>query len=330
VKVRREVAVDAPQVSVVVATRNRPERLQLLLASLTVQTLARPAWEVIVVDDASDDGLTEDTLAEAEAEGHLPLRVLRQERQAGPATAREAGWRAAHGTLIAFTDDDCEPTPDWLAAGISAAGQDPGRFVQGRTLPNPRELGSRGPYSRTIEVAGPNPHFHTCNIFYPRELLEAIGGFDVASFGIEPGGEDSDLAWRAIAAGAEPVFAADALAFHAVSDLGPVGKLRVAARWTTPMKAFAIHPELRRAGFVYGIFWKREHMWLLMLFLGLLLPRRLWMVSALLMVPSLRSAYGRARTSEAGGHIGAYFLLHDLVEMWAVARAGFRYRRVML
>ena len=38
----------------------------------------------------------------------------------GPAAARNAGWRAAHGPIIAFTDDDCIPDPGWLKAGVPA------------------------------------------------------------------------------------------------------------------------------------------------------------------------------------------------------------------
>jgi glycosyltransferase involved in cell wall biosynthesis len=317
-------------VSVVVATRNRAERLRFLLDALEQQTLDRRAWEVVIVDDASDDGVTRKVLAHAEVSGLLDLRIIRLERRSGPATAREAGWRAARGDLVAFTDDDCEPTPSWLEAASAAARLDPGAFVQGRTLPNPREAASGGPFSRTIEVDRPDPHFHTCNIVYPRWLLEAVGGFDTAAFGTEPGGEDSDLAWRAIAAGARPTFSREALVFHAVCDLGPIGKLRVAARWTTPMRAFVIHPGLRRAGFVYGVFWKREHLWLLALIAGVLLPRRLRGLRAALMLPALRSAYGRAISSGSGPHLAPYFLLHDTVETFAVARAGIRYRRVML
>ena len=74
-----------------------------------------------------------------------------------------------------------------------------------------------------------------------RELLERLGGFDAETFTV-PGGEDADLAWRAIAADAPAVFAEDARIFHAVSELGPVGKLRVAWRWTETMRIFAVGP----------------------------------------------------------------------------------------
>jgi glycosyltransferase involved in cell wall biosynthesis len=120
---------NAPLVSVVVSTYQRPARLAMLLAGLRGQTLQRTAFEVIVVDNGSGP----DTAAVLDAErarGELPLRTIRHERTLGPAGGRNSGWRAALGALVAFTDDDCVPDPGWLAAGIAAAGAQPGAIVQ--------------------------------------------------------------------------------------------------------------------------------------------------------------------------------------------------------
>jgi glycosyltransferase involved in cell wall biosynthesis len=314
---------------VVASTFNRRERLAALLRALREQTLDRDEFEVIVVDDGSTDGTPAVLQAELET-GHLRLKVLRRELGAGPATARDEGWRASSAPLVAFTDDDCEPVADWLERAIAAAEGSPDGFVQGRTEPNPRERDGLGPYSRTIEVRALDPNFHTCNIVYPRALLERVGGFDTASFDRSPGGEDSDLAWRVIAAGAQPVFAPDVLVYHAVNQLGPGGKLRVAARWTTPMKTYALHPELRRAVFTHGIFWKPEHFRLTLALAGLALPRRWWPARLALAVPYLRNARGRSIAAGRGPLLAPYFLLHDLVELAAVARAALRYRTPML
>src|SRR5439155_11754789 len=121
-----------PEVCVVVATRNRAERLRLLLDSLRSQSLPRSAFEVVVVDDGSTDG-TPGVLGEEAARGELPLRVIRQDRSAGVAGARNAGWRAGGGRLVAFVDDDCVADPGWLAAGLAAARDSDGlALVQGR------------------------------------------------------------------------------------------------------------------------------------------------------------------------------------------------------
>jgi GT2 family glycosyltransferase len=316
-----------PSVAVVAATHNRASRLVNLLRALREQ--ARQPDEVIIVDDGSGDGTSEVLAAELER-GALPLRVIRRDEAAGPATAREAGWRAASSDLIAFTDDDCEPDSGWLAAAVATAASNPGAFVQGRVEPIPRERASLGPFSHTIWVRDLDPSFPTSNMTYPRELLKRIGGFDVETFGREPGGEDCDLAWRAIEAGAKPIFDSQALVHHAVDDLGPAGKLRLAARWTTPMLAYARHPELRRRGFVHGIFWKEIHWHFVRALIALMLPARWHMLRAWLAYPYFQDVWARGRLQGGGLALAPYYILHDAVEIWAVARAGARTRTPML
>jgi glycosyltransferase involved in cell wall biosynthesis len=92
---------------VVVPTKDRPDALGRCLAALAAQTLL-PRLEVVVVDDGSLD---------AGAVAHLVerfphARLIRRDGQ-GPAAARNTGARAAAGSFFCFTDDDCEPAPDW-------------------------------------------------------------------------------------------------------------------------------------------------------------------------------------------------------------------------
>ncbi len=327
---RPEASGEAPLVSVVVSTRNRARRVRRLLEALRRQDLPAERFEVVVVDNVSADE-TPTVLAAEAAAGDLRLSVLTRTSPAGPAAGREAGWRAARGAVVAFTDDDCEPAPDWLRAGLDALEGEARGFAQGRTLPNPAEADRLGPFHRTIEIDAADPHFHTCNVFYPRDLLEELGGFDAQAFHRTPGGEDADLGWRAIAAGAKPVFAHDAVVFHAVNDLGAIGKLRVAGRWSEGMKAYADHPELRSKVFTLGVFWKREHMWLTMALAGALLPRRAWPARLALALPYLRSLRGRGlRPSPTGIALAGFWTLHDAVEVAAVLRGAIRYRTPMI
>jgi glycosyltransferase involved in cell wall biosynthesis len=316
--------VAAVRVSVIVPARDAAATIEATFAGLAAQE--RAPDEVIVVDDGSSDG-TAAVLERHEREGRLRLRVIRRPVAAGPATAREEGWRAAGGDLIAFTDDDCVPDTGWLAAGERAWAGRADAFVQGRTEP---EEDHPGPFSRALRVERLNASFPTCNMLYPRALLERIGGFDTETYGREPGGEDCDLAWRAIEAGAHPVFAAEAVVQHGVTHPGPLGKLRIAARWTTPMTAYARHPGLRKSEFIHWIFWKDIHYLFVRALIGFLLPTRWSVLRNWLMYPYLKNVWARGRLEGGGPLLAPYFMLHDLIEVWAVARAGVRTRTLML
>ncbi len=322
-----------PRMSVVVATHNRSSQLGELLAGLRSQSLDRDSFEVVVVDDGSTDGTRAVLAAEAGRDGPR-LRVIERQVSGGPATARDQGWRAARGAVIAFTDDDCVPEPGWLEAGLAASADGELALVQGRTEPPEGEFERLGPFekpfTRTIRVRELDPAFQTCNVFYARSLLERIGGFDTAAFGRHPGGEDSDLAWRAIEAGARPVFCDAAVVRHAVNRLGPLGKLRVAARWTTPLQVYARHPELRRAHFTHRVFWKHSHYLLVRALLAAALPRRLRFLAPWLVVPYLRHLIARGRVEGGGPLLAPFYIAHDLVELVTVIRAAIRYRIPML
>lgn len=316
-----------PEVSVVVATRNRAALLADLLASLGRQTLDPSSFEVIVVDDGSDDGETPALLAAQQRRGELDLRVIRRANGGSPGQARNEGWRAARGDVVAFTDDDCVATPGWLAAGVEMCTRHPEAIVQGQTDPNPAELGNLGPFSRTLQVTALGPWYQTCNIFYPRSLLERLGGFDAPiRFG-----EDADLAWRAFDLGAQAVFAADAHVYHAVSRLGPIGKLRLAARWTEYMAPYVRHPELRSLVFTKHVFWRPSHYLLVRALLALGVPSRQRILRHWLAGPYIRHLILDRGPEEGGSKLLApYYALHDLIEVWAVARAAVRYRSFML
>lgn len=309
--------VGGPAISVVVATRDRCERLTRLLAALAGQTLASDRFEVIVVDDASTDR-TPEVLADAARSGQLAVTVLRGEGR-GPARARNLGWPRAAGPVVAFTDDDCEPQPRWLEE-LLAAMESPESFVQGVTLPNPEESDRMGAFSRTLDVRELGPWYPTANIAFPVALLAEIGGFDEAY--PAPGGEDTDLAWRAIEAGGVPRFAPDAVVWHAVSDLGPVGRLRVAWRWAPAVRVFRRHPQLRRELYL-GIFWKRSHASLLLMALGCALGRRV-PPALLLAVPYLRELRVRMAVERAPVACAPFYPLHDAVEIAAMVRGGAR------
>ena len=104
------------ELSAVIATYNQAERLRLVLAGLTSQTLDRQRFEVLVVDDGSTDG-TRQLLEEC------PMANLRTESlmpNQGRNRARNYGIRAARGELVVFLDGDALPAPDLLQRYLEA------------------------------------------------------------------------------------------------------------------------------------------------------------------------------------------------------------------
>lgn len=311
-----------PAVSVVVATRDRPERLAGLLKSLRAQTLAEP-FEVVVVDD----GAAAETAAVLERErGKLDLRALASDGQ-GPARARNRGWRAARGSWIAFTDDDCEPAPDWLERLLGAARANPGAIVQGPTRPIPRERERLGPFARTRSITELGPWFETCNIAYEAELLARLDGFDEAF--AEALGEDTDLGWRAVGLGAGHVWVEDAVVHHAVDELGPLGTVRAAVRGSDSVLAFRRHPALRERTLRWGVVRNPALPKLGLAVAGVALSRRR-RTFALLALPYAHDLATRCRHFGAGPLDAPWYVAADLAAALSSLRGSARHRRLVL
>ena len=126
--------------------------------------------------------------------------VLDGGRPAGPAAARNVGWRRARAPWVVFLDDDVVPDPDWLT--LLAADLDDLRpevaGSQGRVrVPLPAD---RRPTDWERNVSGlERAHYATADMAYRRSVLEELGGFDERfrrAFR-----EDADLALRALDAG---------------------------------------------------------------------------------------------------------------------------------
>jgi len=307
-----------PRVSVVMATRNRADPLERALSALLRQDLAE-FFELVVVDDASADR-TAEILARLEREDTPGVTVctLRRAVPGGPAGARNTGWRAASGELIAFTDDDCEPEPDWLAQLAAAASTGGDAVLQGPTVPHPDQLDRISPFTRTLDVSSLGPWFPACNIAYPRQLLERLGGFDEGFIR----GEDTDLAWRARAVGARFAWVPEARVRHAVVELGPIGKLRLALAWESAFGVVARHPELR-GELHFGLFWKPQHAELLLAMLAVAACRR-FPPAVLLALPYVRSVRARIGFERGRPLHAPWYAVHDAAEMVAALRGSMR------
>jgi len=195
----------APAISFLVNTRNRGA---VLLPALQAygRMRCRAPWEIVLVDNGSTDE-TPRLLAEFQARSPVPCQVLREQRP-GSSCAKNTGWRAARAPLLAFTDDDCYPAPDFLEQML-AAFEDAGiGFVAGRLLlydPTDLPTGIKLDSDRRAYPAGfafPPGELHGANFAFRREVLETIGGFDeLIGAGTPWPFEDVDAAMRASLAG---------------------------------------------------------------------------------------------------------------------------------
>lgn len=104
-------SVTAPRVSVVVATLDRCNYLRLCLDALARQTAGFESFEVIVVDNGSVDE-TAEVVRGFCGQGRNVSYVY--EERPGLSAARNAGIRASRAEIVAFTDDDAVPDPQWV------------------------------------------------------------------------------------------------------------------------------------------------------------------------------------------------------------------------
>ncbi len=182
--------------SVIIAAYNAARDLPRCLAALDQQTIPRDEYEVIVVDDGSEDN----TAAIAEASGARVLRLP----HGGPAAARNAGVEIARAPVVIFTDADCEPVIDFVermlepfaapvvsgARGVYRSQQTSlvARFVQLEYEERYRRI------ARVQEKGGPVNALDTSYAAYRREVFLEAGGFDTRFRGAA--GEDHELSYR--------------------------------------------------------------------------------------------------------------------------------------
>ena len=222
--------------SVVIPTKDRETRLAFALEALAAQSLDRGRFEVVVVRAPHPAGT-----ALCESPAGLNVRFL-DSPVAAPAAQRNLGWRAASAQLVAFTDDDCRPSAQWLEALVNAAGGDK-LMLQGRTEPDPDEEHLYWGLARSWSITRENGWYATCNMAYPRALLERVGGFDEAF--PAAWGEDTDLGLRARGMGARQRYVDEALTWHAVLPRSLPAALREARRRDATVTVVARHPEHR-------------------------------------------------------------------------------------
>jgi len=232
---REQVLASAPLVSVIVPTRDRPDRLAECLRSLCA--VAYPRYEIIVVDNAPTTEAT--AMLVRDQFGHLPQVRYVREALPGPARARNRGLAVARGEIAAFIDDDAICDPHWLTELVRgfAAGHDVA-CVTGCILPRELETpaqiwfeqfgGLNKGFSRRIfDLAAhrpPDPLYPFTagqfgsgpNMAFRTERLRALGGFPVVLCpgNLAIGGEDLFVFFQLIVQGHQIVYEPGALVYH--------------------------------------------------------------------------------------------------------------------
>ncbi|MFA7691708.1 MAG: glycosyltransferase [Candidatus Hydrogenedentales bacterium] len=193
-----------PDISVIIPSYNAdPALMRILYDSLLRQHLQN--FEVIIVDDASNDGAAYDFILDSR------FRILHQSENRGPAICRNLGAKAAASDCLFFTDTDCELEADTLMEAVD--GLQGGAILAGNTVtrvvspfgkavallgfPGGGLLGFDKVWR--VDEEGYTASFSSCNLAFRKIIFETLGGFDT-SFPVA-GGEDTVLAWHAIQSG---------------------------------------------------------------------------------------------------------------------------------
>ncbi|HEX6344824.1 glycosyltransferase [Umezawaea sp.] len=234
---RRTDGTRALAVSVVIPAHNRSTALRNGLRSLRTQTLARDAFEVVVVDDGSEPPLSGEVSDLVDGDH---VRLVRHDSALGAGAARNTGAAAARGELLVFLDVDCLCHPDLLSAHLGAQAGGPVAvcgYAGGReTTPAAWRMAlgddwdfadAEATFARAARtpalhdpltelLAVPRPadwaFFWTLNVSVPRSAFDLVGGFN-RDFEVK-GCEDLELGYRLAKAGFPTVFAPDAITIH--------------------------------------------------------------------------------------------------------------------
>lgn len=205
--------------SIIIPTYNRRGMLARTLPTVLAQDVPGDQWEVVIVVDGSGDG-TLDFLRNFSPP--CPLRVLEQPNR-GPASARNAGLKAARGTLALFLDDDILCGPDLLRKHIAAHSGETPLAAFGPVLIAPESVPGlptdyiRQWYERYVDGlrthGAPSSPFEvwlSANCSAPRALLLSHNGYD-ERFRIH---EDAEFAIRLWQAGLRFHFEPEAITYQ--------------------------------------------------------------------------------------------------------------------
>jgi len=197
----------APLVSVVICTRNRPDKIGTAVVSVLGND--HPAFDLTVIDQSTSDATEAILRPMCEADGRLHYIHV---EKAGLSRAYNTGVLRTSGQLIAFTDDDCIVPSDWLTTIERAFESDSEADLLYGQVAAVQTNSGKGGSTPTLELTrserlSRRDGFRVigmgANFAARRRLFDVIGGFDEALGGGGPlrSSQDYDLAYRAYRAG---------------------------------------------------------------------------------------------------------------------------------
>jgi len=205
---------DAPIFSIVIPTYSRPKQLAACLQACARLEYPHDRFEIIIVDDGSPVPVE---VPKNDGSNLVSITYLRQ-FNSGPASARNRGAQHARGDILAFTDDDCAPTSQWLRELAQSFNDAPTGLVGGRTInglvDNLYSTASQiivdEAYAYFLSRNSDLRFFTSSNMAVSAKLFHESGGFD-SSFRTS---EDRDFCDRWIRQGHPLVYSPKAIVHH--------------------------------------------------------------------------------------------------------------------
>lgn len=196
--------------SVVIPAYNAASAVSACLKALADQSISRERYEIVVVDDGSQD-------ATRHKVARLGARLLNQPHK-GPAAARNLGARESRGEIVLFTDADCVPASDWIETMLAPFADDQIAGAKGVYRTHQKE-----PVARFVQLEYEDKYdlmrkeryidfIDTYSAAYRKEVFDKNEGFDPAF--PRASGEDVDLSYRLSRGGYKLVFAPEAVVYH--------------------------------------------------------------------------------------------------------------------
>lgn len=317
-------------VSIVVPTYNRKEMLKETLNSLFNQTYPKDKYEIIVCDGGSIDG-TEEIVNKIIQDSPCTLRYLKEENR-GVSSARNLGISNAVGDIIGFTDDDCVVSNNWIENAVPHFYDKTVGGVIGSTRPQKSPKKKAFKVVHFMQIDKDDESYATCNIFYRRDVLLEVGGFDT-NLQI---GEDTDLGWRVKNKNYKISFDKNILVYHIVVYRSIIQHLKSSKKYKSIVLLYKKHPEHRNRLFL-GFIYNKKHVYPIFMILFLISYLYIFKYSYLFLIFTIVSYLWahvlvdmQIQKYPKRIFLFLYYLIPDTVRMYHAIRGSIKHKYLVL